>query len=71
MTGTPSPFNEHVVVEGDTLFGIAQANLAPGDDVVKFAQAIAALNGIDYNNPELRIGQKLLLPKPPAPTPTP
>lgn len=68
---TPSPFNEHIVVEGDTLFGIAQANLAPGDDVVKFAQAIATLNGIDYNSPALHIGQKLLLPKPPSPTPTP
>ena len=71
VTGTVSPFNEHVVVEGDTLFGIAQANLAPGDDVVKFAQAIATLNNIDYNNPNLRIGQTLLLPKPPSATPTP
>ncbi len=70
-TGTPSPFNEHVVVEGDTLFGIAQANLTPGDDVVKFAQAIANLNGLDYNNPNLRIGSTLLLPKPPEPTATP
>ena len=70
-TGTASPFNEHVVVEGDTLFGIAQDNLAPGDDVVQFAQAIATLNGIDYNNPNLRIGQTLLLPKPPQSTPTP
>ena len=71
VTGTPSPFNEHVVVEGDTLFDIAQANLAPGDDITKFAQAIAALNGLDYNNPQLRIGMTLLLPKPPAPTATP
>lgn len=70
-TGTPSPFNEYVVVAGDTLFDIAQANLAPGDDVVKFAQAIANLNGLDYNNPELRIGMTLLLPKPPEPAATP
>lgn len=71
VTGTVSPFNEHVVVDGDTLFGIAQANLSPGDDLVKFAQAIASLNNIDYNNPNLTIGQTLLLPKPPVPTPTP
>jgi len=71
QTATPSPFNEYTVVEGDSLFGIAQANLAPGDDIVKFAQAIATLNGIDYNNPELRIGMTLLLPKPPEPTATP
>jgi LysM repeat protein len=74
-TGTASPFNEYVVVEGDTLFGIAQANLAPGDDIVAFAQAIAALNGLDYDNPDLPIGKILLLPKPPEPsatsTPTP
>ncbi len=63
-TATPSPFGEHVVVEGDTLLGIAQANLAPGDDVVQFARAIANLNGLDYDNPNLRIGQTLLLPRP-------
>ncbi|HYM14281.1 MAG TPA: LysM peptidoglycan-binding domain-containing protein [Dehalococcoidia bacterium] len=61
---TVSPFNVHVVVAGDTLFGIAQANLAPGDDLVAFARAIATLNGIDYNNPNLAIGQQILLPKP-------
>ena len=65
VTGTPSPFNEHVIVEGDTLLGIAQANLAPGDDLVQFAHAIANLNGLNYDNPELRIGATLLLPKPP------
>ena len=64
VTGTVSPFNEHVVVEGDTLLGIAQANLAPGDDLVKFAQAIASLNGLNYDNPELRVGATLQLPKP-------
>ena len=63
-TVTVSPFGEHVVVEGDTLLGIAQANLSPGDDVVQFARAIANLNGLDYDNPNLRIGQTLLLPKP-------
>lgn len=63
-TATVSPFGEHVVVEGDTLLGIAQANLAPGDDVVQFARAIANLNGMDYDDPGLRIGQTLLLPRP-------
>jgi hypothetical protein len=63
-TVTVSPFGEHIVVEGDTLLGIAEANLTPGDDVVQFARAIANLNGLDYDNPNLRIGQKLLLPKP-------
>lgn len=62
--GTVSPFNEHVVVSGDTLLGIAQDNLPPGDDVVEFARAIAALNDLDYENPNLRIGATLLLPKP-------
>lgn len=71
VTGTVSPFNVHIVVDGDTLFGIAQANLAPGDDLVKFAHAIAALNNLDYNNPNLQVGQTLYLPKPPTATPTP
>jgi LysM repeat protein len=62
--GTESPFLTHIVVEGDTLFGIAEANLPPGDDVTSYARAIAALNGLDFNNPSLRIGQKLALPRP-------
>jgi LysM repeat protein len=61
---TASPFNEYTVVPGDTLLGIAAANLAPGDDLVSFAHAIANLNGLDYDNPNLSIGQVLLLPKP-------
>lgn len=61
---TESPFGEYVVVEGDTLFDIAKANLPPDDDPVSFAQAIAALNGLDYDAPVLPIGKKLLLPKP-------
>ncbi len=69
-TGTPtaavteSPFGEYVVVAGDTLFDIANANLPPGDDPVSFAKAIATLNGLDYDAPVLPIGKKLLLPKP-------
>jgi len=62
--GTESPFLIHVVVEGDTLFGIAQANLPPGDNVTSYARAIANLNGIDFENPNLRIGQSLALPRP-------
>ncbi len=62
--GTESPFLVHVVIEGDTLFGIAQANLSPGDDVTSYARAIASLNGIDFNNPNLHIDQKLTLPRP-------
>jgi LysM repeat protein len=61
---TESPFGEYVVVAGDTLFDIANANLPPGDDPVSFAKAIATLNGLDYDAPVLPIGKKLLLPKP-------
>jgi LysM repeat protein len=60
---TESPFGVHVVAPGDTLLGIAEANLPPGDDLVAFAHAIANLNGLDYDNPNLAIGQELLLPK--------
>ncbi|MBI2724312.1 MAG: LysM peptidoglycan-binding domain-containing protein [Chloroflexi bacterium] len=65
VSATQSPFGEHVVVEGDTLFGIAQANLTPGDNIDAFTRAIATLNGIDINNPVLNIGQTILLPKRP------
>jgi LysM repeat protein len=64
VTATANPFGEYVVQDGDTLFGIAQANLSPGDDPVSFAKAIASLNGLDYDAPVLPIGTKLLLPKP-------
>ena len=63
-TSTESPFGEYVVQSGDTLFDIANANLPPGDNPVSFAKAIAGLNGLDYDNPLLPIGKKLLLPKP-------
>jgi LysM repeat protein len=63
-SATESPFGEHVIVEGDTLFAIAQANLPPGDDPVSFGKAIANLNGLDYENPILTVGKTLLLPKP-------
>ena len=63
-SGTASPFNEYVVQSGDNLFSIAQEFLAPGDDLTAFSRAIANLNGLDPVDPVLRIGQKLLLPKP-------
>lgn len=58
-------YGSHVVVSGDTLLDIAQAYLTPGDDLVALAHAIAALNNLDYENPNLRIGQELLLPPKP------
>jgi hypothetical protein len=63
-SATPSPYGEYTVVDGDTLFDIAKANLPPGDDPVSFAKAIAVLNGLDYDAPVLPIGKKLALPKP-------
>jgi LysM domain len=62
---TSSPYGLYIVVAGDTLFDIANANLPPGDDPVSFAKAIAALNGLNYDAPVLPIGKKLALPKPP------
>ena len=67
---TESPYNEYVVVDGDTLYDIAGANLAPGDSIDAFARAIASLNGLDFYAPILTVGATLLLPKPPVPTPT-
>lgn len=66
-TPTESPFLEYVIQEGDTLFDIAEANLAPGDDIEAFARAIANLNNIDFDNPILPLGETILLPRPPAP----
>ena len=63
-SATESPFGKHVIESGDTLFDIAKANLPPGDNPVSFAQAIATLNGLDYDAPVLTIGKTLLLPKP-------
>jgi LysM repeat protein len=59
----PAPFLEHVVQEGDSLFGIAQQYLPPGDDLGAFVQAIANLNGLDPDGP-LSVGQTILLPNP-------
>jgi hypothetical protein len=65
-----NPYGEYTIVEGDTLYDIAEANLAPGDDLDAFARAIANLNGLDFDAPILTPGDVLLLP-PPPPTPTP
>jgi len=56
-----SQFREYVVREGDTLYGIAQATLPPGDDIAAYVQAIATLNQIDVDAP-LTVGTKIALP---------
>ena len=65
VTATTSPFGEYTVQSGDTLYDIARARISPGDDVDAFARAIAALNGINFDSPNLPIGKTILLPKPP------
>jgi hypothetical protein len=70
-TPTVNPYGEYVIVEGDTLYDIAAANLAPGDDLDAFARAIANLNNLDFDFPVLTPGEILLLPPPPAPEPAP
>ena len=71
-TATPSPFRVHVVAEGDTVFSIAEENLAPGDDLVAFIAAIATLNDLDLETDILEVGQSILLPPPPrSSTPVP
>lgn len=59
---TESPYITYVVQEGDTLFSIAENNLPPGDDVIAYLNAIANLNGIDPDNPNLQIGDEIQLP---------
>lgn len=61
-TATPPPFLEYVIQDGDTLYGIAEANLPPGDDIDAYARAIANLNGIDFDAPVLTVGETILLP---------
>src|SRR5581483_40334 len=62
---TPPPTPEirtYTVKSGDTLLGIAQANLPAGWSVVNYAQEIARINGVNYNQPDLHPGQVLTLP---------
>ena len=68
-TPTVNPFGEYTIVDGDTLYDIAGANLPPGDDIDAYARAIATLNGLDFENPILVPGETLLLPPPPTPAP--
>lgn len=68
-TATVSPFGDYVVQDGDTLYGIAEATIAPGDDIDAYARAIATLNGLDFDAPVLRPGDHIALP--PRPTATP
>ena len=62
-TPTPSGPLTYPVVEGDTLLGIAQELAPAGVEPFAFAQQIAELNGIDFNNPLINPGQKLLIPQ--------
>lgn len=62
---TPSfvvTFREYVVQDGDSLFGIAEATIAPGDDLIAYVEAIAALNGWTVDTAELSVGETILLP---------
>ena len=56
-----SQFREYIVQDGDTLFGIAERTLPPGDDIGAYVRAIATLNQIDQNA-TLSVGTKILLP---------
>jgi hypothetical protein len=55
-------FREYVVVEGDTLFGIAEQTIGPDDDIVLYVEAIANLNGWTVDTAELVPGDTILLP---------
>lgn len=50
----------HIVVSGDTLWGIASANSAAGDDVRDSVIEIAELNRLDSEH--LEPGQRILVP---------
>ena len=55
-------FREYTIVDGDTLYGIAEATIAPGDDIALYVEAIATLNGWTVDTAELIPGETLLLP---------
>jgi hypothetical protein len=59
---TDVAFREYVVVEGDSLFGIAEQTIAPGDDIALYVEAIANLNGWTVDTAELIPGETILLP---------
>lgn len=55
-------FREYVIVEGDTLYDIATATIAPGDDIAQYVEAIATLNGWTVETADLQPGETMLLP---------
>ena len=54
-TPEPAPI-QYTVVDGDTLYGIADAYGVS-------AEALAAVNGLDINDPILHPGDKLVIPR--------
>lgn len=62
-TPEPSPFEEYTVQQGDSLSSIAQQFGTTADE-------LARINGITDPN-TLNVGQKLQVPKPTSPSPTP
>ena len=68
-TPTVSPYGEYTIVEVDTLYDIAEANLPAGADLDAFARELASLNGLDFDFPVLTPGETLRIPRPPEPTP--
>jgi nucleoid-associated protein YgaU len=66
-TATPAEVQEYTVQEGDTLYGIAEVYLPPGEELADFIARIAELNELgDPDEAMLRPGQVLRL-SPPAP----
>jgi len=62
-TPEPSPFEEYTVQQGDSLSSIAQQFGTTADE-------IARINGLTDPN-TLNVGQKLQVPRPTSPSPTP
>jgi hypothetical protein len=60
---TEPPWTEYIVQEGDSLFGIAEAHLPPGDDLNAYVAAIAGLNNFSVDDPIIPVGATILLPK--------
>lgn len=61
-TPQPSPFSEYLVQAGDTLSSIAQHFGTTVDEIVR-------INGLASQEVIIDVGQKLLVPTTPAPTP--
>src|SRR3990170_4195461 len=61
-TDTPAPTagpRTYVVQEGDTLYGIAEANAPPGVTPFEYATQIAAASGLASVNTPISVGQTL------------